>query len=311
MSSDTVMEIRRTFSIESDDPKEIRKELIKKMALVYPKTGPFLSDDDEKQYYLIYKAIEKIDEEIDTSKALICVDDIRKSLDLIRENGSRKDLVRIEQQKNLEKQIEVSIKNYQSRTFYPKITLATVTGIMSFIWFFPSLLENHPLFKSLLVTQISFSVYYAFFSLFWIMCLIFTAQIWMLTALTENRKNDLYSKLQFEVNQNELFNDFLENGEFLDEKTFLKINFIDFLMNNTERVILGIESSNKISSHNSKSPSFNLFSSIFLFSSPLMESEIADSISDMILTKAVNKKLIRIVGSAGLEDIYSTDTNPS
>jgi hypothetical protein len=313
MLSETVINIKKTFSIESDDLKEIRKELIKKMASVYPttETGEFVSEYEKTQYFQIYKAIEKIDAEIDSAKALICVDDLRKSLNIIQENDSRKEIVKIEQQRKLDKQIETSIANYKAKLFFPKITLTTITTILFFILSFPSVVMDHPILKQIFYTynfprnEFELNFNFFIFSVIWFYILIFTLYLWIITAVNGSKKKNLYSKLQFETNQNELFNNFLESGEFLDSNTFLKINFIDFLLNESENEILGKKTAKKLGDNRSKkSISTNSYISVFSLNPPLMDYEIADAIADIILTKALNKKLIKIQGASGLEDIY-------
>jgi hypothetical protein len=304
LPSETVNQIKKAFSIESDDPKEIRKELIKKMAAVYPKTGPFNSGADEKQYYLISVAIEKIDAEIDVSKALICIDDLKKSLSIPSENDSKKEIIRIEQQKTFDKRIETSIINYKSRIFFPRVTLTTLTGILSFIWFFPSLVAGNPFFSFLSIDRNMDSGGYIAFSFLWMIILLITLQVWMITAVNEFKKKDFYSKLQFESNQNELFYRFFDEGELLEEGSFFKRHFTDFLMENSERIILRNDSPRIPRNFSSKSALYIVFLSLFSWRPLLMEYEIADSIADIILTKALNKGLLKIEDSEGLEDIY-------
>ena len=313
--TDTIKKIRQKYSIDSDDINVIRKELREKRVSMHPKYN-FASDDDEEQYLELVGDLEKIDDEIVNSKALVCVDNFQKSLDFIRENDSRKELVKIEQQKRLDKQIDTCIASYRSKVFIPKVTLTTITAVLTFVWAFPSLLLDHPFFKPLFYTY-NFSVgsnelnmNFYLFSVIWIYILFYTIYIWIITAVNENRKKDLFSKMQFESNQNELLNDFFEHGDFIDEKTFLKVNFIDFLMNNSESVVLGEGPSNKSRQYYSKLNLIRFFS-FFSVKKPLMDYEIADSVSEIILTKAINKGLIKVNGSAGLEDIYTTDTHES
>ena len=313
LSSDTIKKIKQKYSIDSDDINVIRKELREKRVSMHPNYN-FASDDEEEQYLELAGDIEKIVDEIVNSKALVCVENLPKSLDVIRENETRKELVKVNQQKRLDTQIDTCIASYRSKVFIPRVTLTTITAVLSFIWAFPSLLLDHPFFKPLFYT-LNFSVNsyelnmnYYFFSVIWIYILFFTIYIWIITAVNENRKKDLFSKMQFESNQNELLNDFFEHGDFIDEKTFLKVNLINFLMNNSERVVLGEASSNKARQYYSKLTLIRFFS-YFSVKKPIMDYEIADSVSEIILTKAINKGLIKVFGSSGLEDIYTTETH--
>ncbi len=291
---ENIEEIKKEFSISTNELKEIRDELIKKLAKETPKTedGKFESDIQETSYYRNYDAIAFVDDEIDKSRAIIPVNDIYELVKFVKNMPIQGNQTLLEANKKLDIQIEKSIENDRLKIFIPKISFTVLSAILSFLWLFPATLESNPYLNSFVNSKNN--TVYIFFTMFYILILLFTFLIWIKFALRELWKKEIFSKLKSDEMQNTLFLRFLESlgiREGIGLNSFLKKQLKEFIVH-------GRKNHNEYERYSRSSILQYYFGYI-----PI-DDEVADCVADIIITKGLEKGFLEKEKGVLFEDRF-------
>ena len=162
---------------------------------------------------------------------------VNELLKVIKDLAPKNSETQLETQleKRLSEQISNKIDKVKTVYFYPKIGIATVSGIISYIWLFPESFAKHPVLGSLIKPEYGSSL----FTPVWIFTLLIACMIWFLIAIRENRDKNLKLKLKLEYFQNELFKDFIESED--TKENFTKDDFAIFLNTSYRKYLIDIE----------------------------------------------------------------------
>lgn len=271
----TIEEIQKEFSILDDNPEVIEKELQKLLAENHPdKTGgKFLDDNQEERYFLISKAIDSLKNLKNENTQVVPISVFNSLVDIIKENKN----VVSKNDNNLliQHSIDNAIKRVPSQNLFPKISLSTITGIISFIWFFPNTIKEHPILSDLIKTNNKY------FTLIWAIILLFTIYFWLITLFSENKQKSFIESLNTELTQEDIFQRFIHSDYLIyhDDITFYKADLVKFIENKTYH------------------HSFNKF---ILFKRNIIPTSLAESIADKIIEIAKNRQIIEEVKSNSL-----------
>jgi hypothetical protein len=289
-------EIIEEFKLKEKDPEKIRKKLRKMAADLHPdktsKGAKFKSEKQKNQYNRIIQAKEFIDNMSNQEKAIVEVP-LQQLTELI--DATKQITISDSQSKlNIEliHQIEKSVLNLKLKHRFPKIGLATITGIFTFIWMFPNIVQEHPIISQYVrIDNIAFT-------LIWIYLLFFTGVLWIFYWMGENRYKEEMSKLKVESYQNRLFDSFINEDRFFEKfhdenhrkNLFSKEDFIDYLSNHYYQY--------KYHRHNLKLTLYNILYKITI------DLETAQHLANSIFSRLENKNIIKKVDTTSLNDFY-------
>jgi hypothetical protein len=207
----------KKYNITSIDPIEIRRELNHIRGTKHPDKqnlkGQFATIEDKKNFIEINDAIEFIDQkkpeeitaiivrtssleltEKDQNKTLEVITDLQKSLILATE--------RINYRTALSQNINRIINNINYSRFFPKVTLPIASAVLSFIWLFPSTIDNSPLSSFI-------NTHNLLFTILWLYCLMITGMFWYFVFICDAFEKKLVTQLNDESFQNEFFMHFV------------------------------------------------------------------------------------------------------
>jgi hypothetical protein len=290
MEYTNLKQIKQDFSITEDSPAEIRKEVIKRMSLMHPdkNNGKFKSEKEEQEYLRLGSAATFLDEQMRNQEALIPVDKVTeliKSVSTLAIKNRESD-----SSEKLRIKIDNSIDRLKQQNQTPIVTSTIVSGILTIIWAFPSIVSEHPVLNKII--SISDPSSYLMFSAIWIYCLCFTAFIWIRLRNIERKDADLKKRLNLQSIQNDLLKRFIKNIKISNEgkEDFSKAEFISFLMDN-------------FSYSRRLSRSFPAY--LFFGRGNGIDQDIAESLAETILSRAETRGYIRRREVKDIEDIYN------
>lgn len=260
---------------------EIRKDLIRKMKDIHPDTngGEFKNDEEKLLFNKLSEGVEEIDDLSNNQLSVIKTSDIvtlANNLSITNKIVSLND--------NLDKHIERFYSNYKSRYTFPKFSLTAVTSVLSIIWLFPSQLSEHPVLGDLI------NVNSSLFNSIWFASLLFTALFWIIINQKEQKQKALLSRFNTESYQNNLFNEFIweiqqDNVHYKGNNSFIsKDLFVKFLFSN-----------------------FSRHRPIYFLGSNEIDNEVAQSVADIVFSRAEEKGLIKKVDTKSLIDQYEIE----
>ncbi|MDD1689046.1 MAG: hypothetical protein LUQ66_00090 [Methanoregula sp.] len=299
----SINEIKKEFEIVIDDPQEIRKELIRMAKSLHPDQqqngGQFKSDFDESRYYRIMAARDFIDGIsvpliIPIDKSLTKSSEKRSDVSEISNESTeltkkiddlKTDIASIKHQKSIEyesknllvlnEQIKTQIEANRQFHNIPKISLALITSILSFLWLFPSTIQNHPILSKII------DVNSVLFLMIWLYLMTITIIMWFYYYQIEKNQANIFQRLNNESLQNNIFDEFLEEYQMSGEKSFPLSAFTDYVYD-------------YLSKNESR------FSNIKI----LINREIGDIFSRIILLRAENSDIIKKSSTGYLGEIY-------
>lgn len=268
----SIKQIKDEFQLESNDLDILRNCLNQLRVDTHPdkSNGDFLSDIEKENYHKINDAINYIDSLKNNNQLMA----IEKMTDLVKvvtdliPNNKETSL-----QNNIDNKINSAIKNHKSKFFIPKISMTAIAGVMTFLFAIPTQIKDNPFFSKLLNPQSST------FIIIWLSILFYTGIFWILCYLNEEKAKRKLSHLNVDSTQNGLFEYFIIN---LNSDGFTKDEFTEFIF--TENL--------RESGTNS------------LFGSNIFNMEIAQGISELILSKAEKKNIIQKCDGNMLSDMY-------
>jgi len=240
--------------------------------------GKFESEDSEKKYLEVENAIKYIDNEKKsgylTKENEIKENEIKELVKII------KDIVPEKQRENyhdvVNKKIDASVLKLKNASRVPRITSASLTGILTAIMAFPSTITKNPILKNLIKLNDKI------FIIIWLYVLGITAILWLTTKLNESRYEEKLKKLSDIYEQDNLFERYIR---FYAEDKINKLEFIGFIREEYEHRY------------------FSMASKI-LFQNNYLPQEILQVIADNTFSKAEKKGIIEIINNKSMIDEY-------
>lgn len=215
-----IEDVKQLFSISDDNLEEIEKKLKKLLVENHPdKTdGDFTNKEQEDKYYLINQAIEFIRNEKQNNTQLVPISVFNSLVEILKENKNTE--IKKDNYEIIQTSINSEIKKIPTQNLMPKISLSTITTVITMIWLFPNTINEHPVLSKLINTEgITFTIV-------WLYLLLFTACFWILTALKENKQKKYLESLNTEQVQDLLFQAFLTS---CSHRFFYKSDFIEYI----------------------------------------------------------------------------------
>jgi hypothetical protein len=270
MPYSSVSQIKNDFQLTSDDLDIIRDALNNLRADIHPdrNNGDFNSNEEKERFHQINDAINYVDGLRSNSQLMV----VEKMTDLVKviadliPGGKQNSL-----QNSLEQRVNFAVDHYKSPFKVPKISLSAVTGIITFLVAFPTQIQEHPLLNKLVDSNNSI------FVTIWLGLLIYTGFFWLLSYRDEERAKRQLMTLKIDSFQNQLFNEFIHNVT----SSFTKDHLTEFVYQKSQ-----------------------IRSSIPLFKNEAVTMEIAQNISEIILSKAEAKGIIHKIETTDMSDTF-------
>ena len=286
-------DIQSDFGIESDEISVIKKELKSILKDIHPdkNEGTFKNKLDELNYQKAISALEFLDTEF----RLISVNELNKLAVQTEKRISKKEQKKAV--KKLDNKISGYIKNYKRSHLFPKISSTALTAIISFLWLFPSTLEDHP------VLSIYFTPKNQSFTSLWALALMITIFYWLLLKINERKMENATKRLNLESVQNNLFRRFINMEKYAakrEKKSFIIFSKDDLINYFTSLDIFSLENPR----YRRKLNLFN--STIFdlVNRKKLINIELAQNLSNIIVERALTKTIISIQDSNNISESY-------
>lgn len=203
MVFNSINDIKEHFGIEVENINDLRKELKKRLVNSHPdKTGGnFKGKTQQREHDELSEAIKFIDNS-STDLAIYRSEltELRKKVDELAALKENQNLLAKENiTKLLENHIDDSVVRFQKKHYTLKISSLAATTIITSIWVFPTVVENHPVLKNILVlNSIPFTI-------IWIGSLIFAGYIWYSTKRIEKKDKILKLNYSIDTTQNIIF----------------------------------------------------------------------------------------------------------
>jgi hypothetical protein len=291
MIDDKIDEIKNTYLLKSNNLIDMRKELIKNIAVFHPDRnyGSFQDTETENHYKNMNEALQYIDEKLKNETQLIPISSVTEIIKLVQDiipknNDLQINKINIYEQK-LNTELDARRNDYLSYDKGAKIISSIVALLITTIWIFPSTIENHPILSQYIKTN------NIFFTLIWVVGITTTSTIWFFLKIKERKMGELIKKLRNETYQNNLFENFISsklrnnyysNEQYPNKKYFSKTEFVNFI----------------IDSHFFKKTR-NVF-----YKKNFIDYELAHEIANIILLRAEEKKIIKKIDIVSLADEY-------
>ena len=284
----SIKEIRDEFGIDSESPDEIRKELIKRISKIHPdkNKGEFSSEKKKEDYLKINSAIRFLDEQTKDQEALIPLKDVTDLIKTVKElvptNNENKSV------EKLRITIDDSIDKLKHRNRTPKIATSSITALLTILWVFPSVVEQHPILGRFFEP---YGPWPFIITIIWLFSLVFTAIFWSFLRRIENEDAALKKRLNLESVQNSLFKGFIDTCIHRTptggQVRFLKAEFVGFLTNLAT---------------NEVRPSPLLFG--FLSPNKEIDLELLEALAKVILNRAEENGYIKRDKGKNIDDMY-------
>ncbi|RKS42568.1 hypothetical protein BC962_3235 [Gillisia mitskevichiae] len=286
-------DIKNDFGIENDDIAAIKKEIKNIIKDIHPdkNNGSFKNKLDELNYQKSISALEFLDSEF----RIISVNELNNLAVQTEKKISKKEQKK--EFKKLDNKISGYIKNYKRSHLFPKISSTALTIIISFLWLFPSTLEDHP------VLSIYFTPKNSSFTILWGFALIMTILYWLLLKTDEQRMEDATKRLNLESVQNNLFRRFLDMEGYSAKRK--KKSYIIFSKDDLINYL------NSLNIYNLENPRYrrhlNIFNKaiyILVSRKKLIDIELAQNLTNIIMERAFSKSIISIEDSKNISESY-------
>jgi len=293
MDYSSLDEIKNVFFLKSNNLADMRRELVQKSSLLHPDKnyGMFQDSNTEDQYIKMNGAIQYIDKILGNEMQLVPISAITEIIKVVKstipENSDTQLNKKIIVEQNFHTKLDTRKNDYLSNYNGPKIISTFIATIITIIWFFPNIINEHPILSH----YIQIDNFYFF--LLWIGSIATTSIIWILLKLKERRTEKILKYLKNEITQENMFWDFISWMGFNDGNTNNKI----FTKSHFEHYILRYYSER----HHSEDYQFYRKS---LFTKDFIDIEVAHEIANILLLRAEEKKVIRKLDIASLLDEY-------
>ncbi|AEE52856.1 hypothetical protein [Haliscomenobacter hydrossis] len=283
MEFQTIEQVKTILELNSNDFEGIKKELKKVITDLHPdRNGGEYKNGHEKEVYLkASEALEFVEQKENeainqSSTDLIRISQLRSLMQMTNENLLPQKIEKKEQ----EFRSIISEARTESTVPYklPRISLAVITAILSFIWIFPNQISEHPILKRWISPDDPI------FAIFWFQLLLITILFWVYAYRLDEKEKSILKSLKLESTHNRIFRDFREEVlERKDKKRFSHTELYEFIQDRYNR--------------RKRSPS------LFLHQVRI-DSEILNNLASLIIDKGMERKILNEIEISDFEPIY-------
>ncbi|AQM60835.1 hypothetical protein [Clostridium baratii] len=293
MKFQSIEEIKKYFKYSNEDINDLRLKIIKERNSYHPdKSGGDFSDENQKnKYFICQEAIDYLE-----SYKLEYVDQKSDILKIIEQNQAlieqqNKSIIMEKNLKTYKDSMNTSangiLRKYKSRYMMPKMTSTGVLAFMTFIQAFPKTFHDNILSKNLITDNIKLSI-----QILWIYILIFTAMLWCICWLKENRLKIIIDDLSMESIQNQLFNNYITKK--MDKNNFYHCS--DIYRDNDNIRVNKVEFVNYTKNLGIEDRRMRVYYRYL--------DDVLYKVADIVFEKAENKGIIRKIEQKTLNDEY-------
>lgn len=277
----------------SKDVEYIKDEIRKIQKSTHPDTAPN-AEDAKELIRLANAAMDFIKKHPQKEQELVAASDIA---DLILSVNNKNELAQLikESEKNLDNTYEKSIK--QVKTFFRplRITSGTIAAAITVIWGFPSIITENPIISKL-ISMSEYTDVYLGLTLIWLFSLVFLIEVFTISKIEEHKFENMLSNFKNKEFQYNVFSDFImniRNEKRSDNLSFFRKDFEKF-------IIEEILKKHRIRKY---SP-YSLYGLRKLYNIDVYINELSPKLSEMIINRAIEQKIIVKSDEATWEDKY-------
>lgn len=236
----SISEVCEKYSIKSTDLEQIRYELKQLLKEAHPdnNNGEYNLDDFEE----LKEALEFIDKEkrtqneVEKNEVLV----LTRALADVLQNSQ---VVRLHESKALEEKLELAIENQsvliREKTRVKRISLASITAVVTFLWLLPEKIMSHPILSALISynEEEDYRFFSAVFLFVWFLLLLFTIIYWKSVFDIEQKEKYLLERIKSKSVQNQILMRFLKEIQMDDKNTFSREDFVWYVSEDLKREI--------------------------------------------------------------------------
>lgn len=271
---------------EKTNLEDVRKQIKREMRECHPdkfnNDGKFPDKNMAKKYYELSEMLDILngDEKNNALQVIeIRNEIIKQQLEIIKMQSINEEVILKDK---LASSVEKRMSYVKGIGKAPKISLGVVNAVMGALFLFPEQVSNHP------ILGVYISKYFKIFSLLWLYLIIITVAYFVYLAINQQKSIEIINQCQSEQFQERVFISFMKrnglNYEF--DKFDLEDCIVDHLPINYRR--------NKQ----------NIGLRGILFNIDLIDSDILNDTSSILIQKAINKGIIEEVKTKTLTDTY-------
>ncbi len=269
----SINQIKEDFQLNTENLETLRESLNQIRIELHPdkNRGKFRHDEEKEKYYRANDAIQYIDG-LKNNNQLIVVEKMTELVKIVVElipNTKETSL-----QSSLDVKIDSAIGRYKSKLYLPKISLTALTGLMTFLFTVPTQIKDNVVLSRYLNPQSSI------FVLTWLTLLLYTGIFWVVTFINGEKAKGRLSLLKVDSTQNDIFESFLEKKR---RKDFTKDELTEYIFEQN--------------SHGSIN--------VLLSGGDIITMEVAQNISEIIVSRAEKKGIIEKSSNKSLSDKFT------
>jgi hypothetical protein len=196
----TVAQIKSEFGIRSDDPNEIKKHLKRIIKEIHPDANHHQSpsSSDQERFENVMAALAFLDQGF----SMVPTVQLHALSRYVENTGAL--VLQEKQDQKFEDKRNQFLNRYRSSTLFPKISSASIVGLLSLLWMFPSTIDSHPVLSK-----------YSFFSgatfgIVWLSSICVAGYYWLFTRYSEQRLELAVKRLDLDSVQEEIFDSFVQ-----------------------------------------------------------------------------------------------------
>jgi len=273
-------EIRKELGLAETEPGELRRAIRRRLKEIHPDTMATTdsSADNSEEVQNLTAALEYLDRSA-VGTSLLPLDHANHLVQLIRD--LMPNVQREEQKTALEQSIREEVGEIRRHGSVSKVTLTTITAVLTALWMFPTAVADHPVLSRYLdPTSEPFGVA-------WLQSVFFTGLVWLWIGFRNKKDVERVKRLQLEGSQTGLFISFARSEVVsppAGPASFHREELVDSISGQGEH---------------SFSP--------FIFPLPRrggIDIELADNLAASILTKAKERGVIKKIGGPSIKEKY-------
>jgi len=278
--------IRKEFRIDASEPEAIRRELIRQLKKIHPdlSSAPGTAAQSNREDVLNITAALRFMDESRRDAAVVPADDLPTRVRSLRSLVPQA----IDRQRELKlaQHIEATVKSTGTVGRSARILLAAGAGLLSVFWLFPPLSQSHPILRDYIHIESPL------FTLLWLAVLLYTGLVWFVCKLWTERQVQAHKRLILESTHNSLFENFIAL------KSRFQRSASPILFSKDELV-------QHIAGSKARGPA-----AVLLGRARPLDAELAQTIAEIILAKAVRRGIIQQDKQQSLRDRYWLLSSP-
>lgn len=284
----SLKEICDAYDIEYKEDAEYVKKQLKDMQWdTHPDLNPNDAEANDKSCKL-NAAFDFIKMHQKNKQELVTVSDIAE---LIQTTNKKNELAMAikENESIIEKSYERSLRQIKNSFLPAKITTSTITGIITFIWGFPSLIEQNPMLADL-INDYGENEFFIYLTMAWIIALLSTVLAFYNARYQEVKCEAILYNFKNKSFQYDVFSNFIKSIKMKSDS-----NNLSFFRKELESFILDEILKTNRKKRFKLSKNYNI--SIYL-------DELLPKLSEIIINRAIEQKIIEKSDEAIWEDKY-------